>query len=234
MQAVLRSLFPPQCAVCDAETADDFGLCSSCWADTRFITGLRCRQCSLPLHGPATGMDLCDSCLGAPRPWANGRAAMVYGGTARRAILMLKHGDRPDIAHAIAQWIAPCVADLVDQTSVIVPVPLHRTRLIHRRYNQSALIARHLGKILHRPVVHDLLIRPKRTAPMKGDLASRVAAMRDAIVPSPSRSAKDRHVMIIDDVLTSGATLSASTHAAFMGGAARVDVAVLARVAKDV
>lgn len=234
VKSTIKSIFPPLCSVCGARVESDFALCPGCWREAAFATGLACCQCAQPLLGHSDRDEYCDDCLTEPRPWQKGRSAMLYEGTARRAVMALKHADRPQLARAMAAWMVPKVRDLVTPHTLIVPVPLHWTRIAKRRYNQSALIAKALARELDVEYCADLLRRPRRTKPLKGDVESRTRTMAGAICPHPRRSAKGRDVVIIDDVMTTGATLAAATCAAQQAGAERVDVAVLARVAKDV
>lgn len=149
MKGALRLLYPPQCVSCGAPVAgggDDPGqLCPDCFPDTRFITGAACGRCGVPLPDDGTGADdptlTCDDCLTMARPWQAGRAAMVYSGIGRKLVLALKHGDRPDLAPALAAWLARAAAPLVRPDTIVAPVPLHLRRLLKRRYNQAALIS---------------------------------------------------------------------------------------------
>ena len=130
MQALIRAIYPPQCVSCAALTASDFGLCPECWRDTPFITGLACSKCGLPLPGDPSEIGvLCDDCLHIARPWAAGRAAMLYDGTARRMVLALKHGDRMDLARPGGQWLLRAARPLLRPGLIVVPVPLHWWRL---------------------------------------------------------------------------------------------------------
>ncbi len=236
LQSALRLVYPPRCIACGAPVAGEFGLCGSCWAEAGFLSGLACDACGVPLPGAGSGVHHCDTCLAAPRPWVRGRAAMLYGGTARRLVLGLKHGDRTDLARPLGHWLARAARPLVDSGTLLVPVPLHWRRLVARRFNQSALLARAAARELRVECCPDLLIRRRATRPLEGmTRAERQATLADAIAPHPRRGARarGRAVLLIDDVLTSGATLAAATAAAREAGATRVDVAVLARVARD-
>lgn len=215
----------------------DFGLCPSCWKDTPFIVGLTCDACGTPLPGKGDGYRIeCDDCMRNPPPWSNGRAALVYKGQARRLMLGLKHGDRTDIARPAAQWMARAAQPILQGDMVIAPVPLHWTRLFKRRYNQSALLAHGIGRITGLPVCADLLQRRKRTPMLDGLTAQdRKDTLSGAIRLHPRRvrSIKGRSVLLVDDVMTSGATLSACTRLCLDAGARDVRVVVLARVTKD-
>jgi predicted amidophosphoribosyltransferase len=105
MQSVIRAIYPSQCVACDTQTAEDHGLCGACWRDTQFIHGLICDACGTPLMGQGAGPVHCDDCMTIPRPWDQGRAALVYEGIGRRMVLNLKHGDRTDLAVPAAKWM---------------------------------------------------------------------------------------------------------------------------------
>jgi predicted amidophosphoribosyltransferase len=170
------------------------------------------------------------------RPWSQGRAVFVYKENGRRIVLQLKHGDRTDLARPAGQWMAGVAGPLLRDDTVIVPVPLHWTRLLTRRYNQAALLAQWLGAAVKRPVVPDALIRLRRTHKLDDHgRDARFALMQGVIVPHLRRGQRirGRSVLIVDDVMTSGATLAAATEAAHAAGATEVCVLHLARVAKD-
>ncbi len=237
LQSVIRAIYPAQCVSCDALTDEDFGLCSACWRETRFIGGLICDTCGTPLPGEGveTGLQ-CDDCMTLARPWAKGRSVLVYDGIGRKLVLGLKHGDRTDLARPMARWMSQKIAKWPMLDTIFVPVPLHWTRLARRRYNQAAMLAIALAKILDRPVCVDALLRRKQTKPLQGhSREARFAALADAIVPNPKRVSRitGQHVVLVDDVMTSGATLAASAEAARAAGAKDVSIVTLARVVKD-
>lgn len=234
---VLRAIYPPQCLACGDPTETEFALCGPCWRDTPFITGLTCDACGTPLPGEGGGDPvLCDDCMTIARPWAHGRAALAYDGRARRMILQLKHGDRTDLAPALAAWLLSAARPLLTPDTLVVPVPLHRTRLLRRRYNQAALLSAQLARqagLPHRP---DALIRTRRTRKLDGHgKEARFAALQGAIAPHPRHGAavQGRDILLVDDVMTSGATLAAATEACHAAGARQVCIAALARVVKD-
>jgi len=234
--AALHVLFPPRCLACGTEVASDFGLCADCWRETGFITGLACTQCGTPLPGQDESAVLCDECLSTTRPWSQGRAAFTYAGAGRRMVMAFKHGDRLDLAPALGGWLARAGAPLIEPGMVVAPIPLHRQRLIRRRYNQSALLSRIVAKQAGLTHVVDLFHRLRATPSQEGrDRAERFANLEAAIAVSPRRrkAIEGRPVLIIDDVMTSGATFAAATEAALAAGASCVNVLALARVAKN-
>ncbi len=242
MQALIALLYPPQCIGCGALVASDFGLCPTCWRETPFISGLVCEGCGTPLPGDGEGegsgagaAPLCDDCLVTPRPWRAGRAVMLYRDNGRRLVLALKHGDRMDLARPAAEWLLRAARPLLVPGMLVVPVPLHRWRLFRRRYNQAALLSAALaraGRLAHCP---DALVRTRPTGSQEGRSreerfhhlagAMRVPSRRQAMV-------RGREVLVVDDVMTSGATFTAAAGACLAAGAAGVSVLSLARVAK--
>ena len=234
--ALIHTLYPPQCICCTELVEDDFALCPACWKDTPFITGLTCDLCGTPLPGESDTAVSCDDCLALARPWEQGRAALLYKGNARDLILKLKHADRMDLAPAAARWLHRAARPLLRPGMIVAPVPLHWFRLIRRRYNQSALLSARLAALANLPHCPDLLIRTRRTPPQDHkDRDARFRNLTGSIRAHPRRLhlLKDRDVLLIDDVMTSGATLAAASEACLAAGATRVSVAVLARVAKD-
>uniref|UniRef100_A4WVV6 Amidophosphoribosyltransferase-like protein n=1 Tax=Cereibacter sphaeroides (strain ATCC 17025 / ATH 2.4.3) TaxID=349102 RepID=A4WVV6_CERS5 len=237
LQAALRLLFPPQCLLCETLVTTDFGLCGPCWRATPFVAGLVCDLCGCPLPGEDPGHPVhCDECLTSARPWDQGRAAMLYRDNARKLVLALKHGDRLDLVRPAAGWILGVARPLLSPDVLVVPVPLHWTRLLGRRYNQSALLSAELARQAGLDHCPDALVRGRNTHSQEGrSREGRFDNMTGAILPHPKRGTllRGRRVLIVDDVMTSGATLAAATEACHGAGATHVTVAVLARVAKD-
>jgi ComF family protein len=233
---LVNAIFPPACLSCREETETPMGLCARCWAETGFIAGLVCRICGIPLQGEAGDDACCDDCASHPPAFSHGRAAVLYQGGGRKLVLALKHGDRMDLAWPLAQWMARAGEDLTAKADLIAPVPLHRWRLLRRRYNQSAELARHVGALAGRPVLPDLLIRQRMTPSQDGlDRAARLQNQSGAFAVNPRFSARiaGKRLLLVDDVLTTGATLSCCAETCLQAGAEQVDVLVLARVAKD-
>jgi ComF family protein len=237
LQAALHLVYPPQCLCCDALVTTDFGLCGPCWRDTPFILGLVCDHCGTPLPGEDLGQaETCDDCLTIARPWSRGRAVFLYRDTARKMVLALKHGDRLDLARPAGAWLARAAGPILHKDMLVAPIPLHWFRLVRRRYNQSALLSAALAGVTGLAHCPDLLQRPRATPSQEGrSRDARFATLDAAIRLHPRRAERvaGRHILLVDDVMTSGATFAAAAEACLAGGAAAVSVVSLARVAKD-
>ena len=168
-QTVLRLIYPPRCTICGTQVESDFGLCGPCWRETPFISGLCCDACGVPLPGEAQGgVEFCDDCLTTARPWSRGRAAALYKDNGRKLVLALKHGDRHDVVRPAALWMVRAVQPLLHNQMLIVPIPLHWSRMLRRRYNQAALLAHAISRETGLPCCPDLLVRSHRTRSLDG------------------------------------------------------------------
>lgn len=236
MQTLLKMIYPSQCLTCAELVVEDFALCGTCWRDTAFISGLTCKSCGVPLPGEDDVAEIqCDDCITNARPWSRGASALLYRDNGRKLVMALKHGDRTDLAKPAARWMTSIMPKVPPDT-IVVPVPLHWLRFLKRRYNQAALLAKEVAKLAGLDFVPDGLQRISSTKPLDGHSRdARFAAMSNAITPNPKRVGllEGRPVLIVDDVMTSGATLAAATEACFAADAVHVDVLTLARVAKD-
>jgi ComF family protein len=238
LQTALQLLFPPECLCCGAGVDTDFAICGDCWPDTPFVLGAACDICGVGLPGQsaANAPLTCEECHAIARPWDRGRAVLHYAGHGRSLVLGLKHADRAEVARAAGPWLARAGADLLADDPLIVPVPLHWWRLARRRYNQAALLARALARVSGRDWLPDALIRARHTGTQDGrDREERFRNLDGAIRAHPRHAQKlaGRRVLLVDDVMTSGATFSAAAQACLANGAVAVNVIALARVARD-
>ncbi len=234
---VLETVFPPRCLACPNETSTAMGLCGNCWGKTHFFSGPVCDLCGISVQ-TAGRMDeriICDGCDRKPPAWDNGRSAVEYDGVGRQIALAFKHSDRVDMAAPLARWMTGAGADILHSDMLVVPVPLHWSRLLSRRYNQSAILAKHVAKRIGADQALLALKRKHATPALNGmSWGERHQVLSSAITIDQTNVSKitDRHVLLIDDVMTSGATLSACTEICRSGGATRVSVLTLARVAR--
>lgn len=234
-RGVLDLLLPPQCVCCDARVETDGQLCAACFRHTAFITEPCCTRCGVPFAsaGQALAGGICPSCQAAPPLYGQAHAALRYDAQGRKLVLPLKHADRPELAAVLGPHMVRAGTALLRHADLLVPVPLHRRRLFLRRYNQAALLASAVSRLSGVPAVGDLLVRHRATASLgHKSPAERVDAVRDAFAVRPGRAAllAGRTVVLIDDVMTSGATANACAAVLLSGGARRVDVLVAARV----
>jgi ComF family protein len=234
LTAAADLLWPRTCPLCEERVEDANGLCPACWSDTPFISGAACDLCGVGLPGASDGGAMrCDECLTLARPWDAGRSVLAYAGGGRRLVLRLKHGARTELAEVAAHWMHRRARDLLVPGTAVVPVPIHRLRLLSRRYNQAALIARALARLSGTRHAPEALRRVRRTPSQDHrGVADRFANVAGAIAAGPE-SVAGASVVLVDDVMTSGATLAACADVLRRSGAGRIAVLTLARVAKD-
>lgn len=233
--AALDVLLPPGCVLCSAPVDAPGLLCGACFGELRTSGEPCCACCGAPfeLSWQAAEGGLCPRCIDAPPPFERARAALAYDRAARRLVLPFKHGDRTEFAPVLARLMAGAGAALLRDADVIVPVPLHRGRLFVRRYNQAALLAWSLGRRAGRAVMPDALTRRRATKSLGGkSAAERKDTVAGAFAVRPRRmgQVEGRRVLLIDDVMTSGATVTACADCLLAAGAGAVDVLVAVRV----
>lgn len=233
---VLDLLYPPTCLVCEEAAAETGGLCAACWRETEFIAGRVCDRCGAPMEAglaePAETLS-CEDCAKRPPAWDRGRAAVIYAGAGRGLVLALKHGDRLEAARPMARWMARAGAEALAEADAILPTPLHWRRRLSRRFNQSAELARALAAETGLPLIADGLRRVRPTESQDGkSRGQRFENVRSAFRARPRAlaSVTGGTVLLVDDVLTTGATLSACAEALRTAGVAHVHALVFARV----
>ena len=230
MAAGLDLLLPP-IALDGGDRPQSHGLGAAAWGHIRFLDDPVCDGCGAPFEYALGQAVRCAACQAAPRAFDRARAACVYDDHSRELILSFKHGDRTDLAGLFARWLSRSAGDLLGECDAVAPVPLHRSRLFRRRYNQAAEIARPLARMASVAYLPDALSRAKATASQGGKSGrGRRENVRGAFrVPRPERIA-GRRILLVDDVLTTGATLNACAATLKKAGATVVLAAVIARV----
>jgi ComF family protein len=237
-RTVLDLVLPPRCLACGAITGMPDALCGRCWSAVSFFAPPWCAVCGLPFPHPLDpdsndGGAICADCARERHSWDRARAVLRYDKHSRGLVLALKHADATHLAGAFGRWMRRAGAEMLGEADLLVPVPLHWTRLFQRRYNQAALLARAIHVAGGPPVAPDWLLRRRRT-PAQGRLGplARARNVASAFAVRPGRSFAGRRVVLVDDVMTTGATVEECARVLRRAGAGFVGVLTLARALK--
>src|SRR5690606_2557521 len=226
-------LYPQRCVACGAATAEAHALCPRCWGGLAFIERPFCERLGTPFAVDIGGLLLSPAAIADPPVFARARAVARFDGAAWEMVHRLKYGDRMDLAEAMGRMMVRAGSEILAEAEVLLPVPLHRTRLFSRRFNQAAALARVISRHAGVPWEAEVLRRVKRTRPQAGlTRPQRAGNLQGAFAVPPERrmAVEGRSVVLVDDVLTTGATANAASRALLRAGARQVDVLAFARV----
>ncbi|MHB2169444.1 ComF family protein [Alsobacter sp. R-9] len=224
--------YPPACVACAAPTAAPHGLCAPCWRAMPWITAPFCQRLGLPFAYDGGAGLVSPAAMARPPVFARARSVARYEGVARDLVHRLKYGDRLDLAPAMGAWMAAAGQDLLRDSPLLVPVPLHPWRLWRRRHNQASLLAAALGR-RGLAVDHRLLRRRRATRPQVGLTRNeRAENLQGAFAVDEARAPRlvGARVVLVDDVMTTGSTANAAARVLLRAGATEVDVLTFALV----
>lgn len=234
---IINLILPPRCKKCGKVILDDNGLCEDCFQEISFITTPYCARCGIPFAEVPKGKKnlICGNCAKDKHPvFQMNRAAVHYDEASKPLVVSLKFLDKTDNAALLAKWMSLAGKDIFTQgVDVIIPIPLHFTRLIKRRYNQAALLAKELHKITSIPVDYMSVIRHRSTKPQIEFLGhARIKNVKDAFSVKHPESIKGKRILLIDDVMTTGSTLKECALVIRKSGALSVATLTVARVCR--
>ena len=229
----IDAVLPPRCIIIGELVPAQGMMAPKAWAELDFIAEPHCNACGFPFDFAVEKESLCGTCLAERPPFETARSALKYNDASRSVILGFKHGDQTHAVTAFMPWLKRAGAEVLSQADMLVPVPLHTRRLIGRRYNQAAIIAFALSKETGIKIVPDMLVRTRHT-PSQGHLKAkeRFQNVKRAFAFNSKYQVKGKTIVLIDDVYTTGATVSECTNALLKAGAEKVHVLTLTRVVK--
>ncbi|WP_333794739.1 ComF family protein [Hyphomicrobium sp.] len=233
LQAVSDLIMPPVCLVCREPLGDHDALCPPCWRGVEFIRPPLCDRLGMPLPFDTGGVMVSAAALAASPPYDRARAVAAHAGAVRTLVHALKFHDRHDVRRLLGRWLVEAGRELLLDTEIVVPVPLSRRRLLARRFNQAAILAREVARLTGIGYEPQVLER-KRATPSQVGL-SRLQRQRNvagafAVPPRCRQRVTGRRILLVDDVITTGSTASACARVLRRAGAERVDVLVVAMV----
>jgi ComF family protein len=236
LRGAVGIVYPPSCIACQAATGAAQALCPTCWGGIDFIERPYCERLGTPFAIDLGEGLVSPAAIADPPVFARARAVCRFDGTARELIHRLKYGDRTDLALTLGRMMAQAGRELLPDADLVVPVPLHRTRLWTRRFNQAAVLATVVARQSGVPLAPLALARVKRTRQQVGlTRTQRAENLQGAfrVLPNARPQIEGRRILLVDDVLTTGSTANAAARALLRAGASAVDVLTFARVVTD-
>lgn len=234
LKGIVNWFLPPSCPGCNNETLQEHQLCAECWKSITFINTPYCKLCGSPQSFQITDDDFCDSCNYERPLYECARSAAVYDEGSKRLILRLKYVDDTNLVPIFAKWLLKAGQDLFDGADYVIPVPLHWTRLLQRRYNQSALLIMGMRRLsADVPKYAPQFLRRIRRTESQGQKNKEQRFKNvESCFQSPliyKRELQNKTIIVVDDVMASGATLNECIKTLLDAGCKNVRVLTLAR-----
>jgi ComF family protein len=227
---LLDTLLPPLCLTCRAPVAQWGGLCATCFGELQFIEPPFCEKLSIPFDYE-TEETISQEAKDFPPPFTSARSVLLFNPMARKLVHGVKYHDRLELIEMLSSWMQRSGQEMLKKSDMLIPVPLHWTKLFTRKFNQAGELARALAQKTKKPFRPHTLKRIKRTPSQTGlSRFERAKNMQSAFAIKNEADIKNKVIVLVDDVLTTGATLYACTNALLKGGAKEVHVLTLARV----
>jgi len=229
-------IFPPKCLSCKVYIESDGGLCHKCWEEIDFISSPQCYSCGTPFEIQTSNDNICGKCIATPPKYSMARSVLRYNEKSSKLITNFKYYDSTHACHHFARWLSRTGEDMIADTDIITPVPLHKMRLLTRRYNQCALLCNSLSELTGKVTYNNLLIRHKNTKPQAGlEFNKRINNVKSAFKINPDliEQINNKNILLIDDVMTTGSTIDSCTKTLLKSGARNVYVLTIAMTVKD-
>ena len=211
---ILKVIFPPKCVLCDKIIEDEDSLCSDCWKKIKFIKEPFCNKCSTPFEFEVSDDDICLSCMKNKPLYIKSRSAVVYDSEVSKIIFKFKFYDKLHLKRFMGKCMCRASSDIIDNIDILIPIPLHKKRLIYRKYNQSLLLANEIAKNSGKIVIHDFLYKIKYTVPQASlKQSERQTNLKNKFAINPKylndiEKYKNLGFAIVDDVITTGSTVN--------------------------
>jgi ComF family protein len=214
---IIKLIFPPKCCLCEKIVEDENSLCLECWEKIKFIKPPFCCKCSSPLEFNISDEDICLSCIKNNPSYIKLRSAVVYDRNSARIIFKFKFFDKMHLKKFMAKCMAKSAEDILENVDILIPVPLHKKRLVMRKYNQSKLLSDELAKITKKKTIYDFLYKNAHTIPQaKLKQNERMTNLKNKFSINPKYlkdldKYKHLNFAIVDDVVTTGSTVNECT-----------------------